>query len=166
MDFETGLDSDFVNELTNGKLMSFDNNTPTFKLKNKTKELPDVIGTSLSHFFINDKVKAILKKEITEQEINFLPVKLDIHTFWLVNIVGLLDCFDYKNSEYTTFKNGLPRKIFDIKFIENNIPEIAIFRIKESPIKLFITEKLKNILEEAGVTGVKYSDNMDLTMGI
>jgi len=113
---------------------------------------------------VNEKVKKLLEEQTTTI-INYIPLKVDKYDYWLLNIINHLDCFDYENSEFTVFDNGKPDKITKAKFHLEKIPEIGVFRIKEKPVPLFITEKLKNIFEEAGVTGVKYSDNMDLTVG-
>ncbi|GGG41210.1 hypothetical protein GCM10011344_47630 [Dokdonia pacifica] len=167
VDSNTGLDIDFIDDLTEGNLMFFDDNRiPSINLKRKTKILPDILGTGSAEFFVNDKVKEILELNITEQKINFSPIRIDKYNYWLLNIIGLLDCFDNEKSGYTTFENGNIDDVHNLKFKKEKIPEISIFRIKENTVRLFITEKLKNIFEEAGVTGVKYSDNMDLTMGI
>jgi len=165
VDSNTGINLDFMSNLRKGKEMSFKGETPILKLKNKTKKLPDILGTSSTLVFFNDKVKEILEQNVTELKIKFLPVKVDKHDYWLLNIIGYVNCYDYENSEYTTFKDGYPHKISDVKFIKENILESTLFRVEESPVNLFITEKVKNIFEEVGVTGVKYSDNMDLTVG-
>lgn len=134
------------------------------ELKNKTKKIPDITGNGTYEIYVNDKIKNILFNQL--ENINYLQTSLSNYKYWLINIIGHLDCFDYENSEFTVFDNGKPDKITKAKFHLEKIPEIGVFRIKEKPVPLFITEKLKNIFEEAGVTGVKYSDNMDLTMGI
>lgn len=67
--------------------------------------------------------------------------------------------------EYSTYKSGHIDEIQNLEIKKGKIPEICIYRIGENIVELFITEKLKNLFEEAGITGVKYSDNMDLTVG-
>ena len=162
IDFESALDLSLINKLLDGLKLTEKDINNKLKLKGKDKKLPDVLGTSSAEFLISNRVKLIIEKNVKDLNVNFIPLKIEDHDFWLLNIIGHLDCFDYESSDFTRSSNGSIRKIFDLKFISEKIPEYAIFRVKEADMHLFITEKLKNLLEETDTTGIRFGDNMNL----
>ncbi|GGG41206.1 hypothetical protein GCM10011344_47620 [Dokdonia pacifica] len=147
--------------LRNGEKLTL-NEKRKIPVKNKKKKIPDILKSG--EVLVNEKVKKLLEEQTTAI-INYIPLKVDKYDYWLLNIINHLDCFDYENSEFTTLKSGKPFKITNLKLITQNIPEIAIFRLKEKSSTLFVTDKLKTILEEANVTGIRFNEDMNLTIG-
>lgn len=136
-----------------------------FSIKNKTKQYNDCIG-DYTYFLVNEKVKNIIESTVKKQQIQFVPFKfLEDKTYWLLNCIGLKDCMDYNNSIYTTFDDESTDEITALKVNTAQIAEYDLFRLKEHRYSIFITKKLQEKLEEAGITGVEYLDTMDLTFG-
>ena len=163
IDFETALDWDFISNVLDGVKVSEGDVNNSMRLKDKNRVVPDILGTSSADFLMSEKVKVIIENNVKELDINFVPFNIEEHNFWLLNVIGHLDCFDYELSDYSKGNNGKPNKIFDLKFKTELIPEFAIFRIEEDDVSLFITEKLKNLLDQVSITGVAYTENMNLT---
>jgi hypothetical protein len=135
-----------------------------FIVKTKKGKYPDFMGSS-SIPFISDKFKKVIENHSEINNINFLPTKIEKENYWLLNIIGYLDCFDKEKSTFSTFDNGEPDEIQNIVFFEENIPSFSIFKIKESPINIFITDEFKKVIEENHISGVSFLENTDLTFG-
>lgn len=135
-----------------------------FIVKMKSGEYPDLMGSS-SIPFISDKFKKIIEEHSNLNNFHFVPIKIEERSYWLLNVIGFLDCFDKEKSTFSTFDNGEPDEIQNIVFNEEAIPSISIFKIKESPINIFITDTLKQIIEENYISGIDFFDSSDLTIG-
>lgn len=77
--------------------------------------------------------------------------------------MGLKDCMDYEKSVFTKFDNGMPDAITHLEVDSSIIDDIDLFRIKEKPLFVFVTEKLKARLEL--FSGMEFNDDMNLTVG-
>lgn len=135
-----------------------------FIVKTKKGKYPDFMGSS-SIPFISNKLKKIIEDHSDLKNFNFLPTKIEKENYWLLNVIGFLDCFDKEKSTFSTYSNGEPDEIQNIVFNEKNIPSVSIFKIKESPINIFITDGFKKIIDNHNVSGIDYLESMDLTFG-
>lgn len=135
-----------------------------FIVKSKSGKYPDLMGSS-SIPFISDKFKKIIEEHSDLKNFHFIPVKIEKENYWLLNIIGFLDCFNKEKSTFSTFDNGEPDEIQKIVFKNENIQPFSIFKINVSPINIFITDKFKKIIEENHVTGIHFFDSDDLTIG-
>ena len=157
---------DFWKKIISGKKIKRYN--PSITLKNVTKNFPDCMAASgFCETFVNDKFKSLLQKFIPEEKIDFIKVK---HTFrgnqyYLLNLLEIKKCMDYNNSEYTTYENKKIDKITNLVTLPNTISKYDIFRLKEHPYNIFISEELKNEIENEKITGIRIEDSMDLTLG-
>lgn len=140
-------------------------NTFDFVVKNKTKKFPDFWGTGSQEFFVSNELKNFLEKNIKKQQINFLEFTIEKKQYWFLNIVGLRDCMDYENSVYSKDENNEPDEITNLVIDEEKIDEYDIFRLKDNPVKLFVTESLKLKMEELNFSGIEFLESMDLTIG-
>ena len=135
-----------------------------FIVKTKKGKYPDFMGSS-SIPFISNKFKKIIEDHSDLKNFNFLPTKIEKENYWLLNVIGFLDCFDKEKSTFSTYSNGEPDEIQNIVFNEKNIPSVSIFKIKESPINIFITDGFKKIIDNHNISGIDYLESMDLTFG-
>lgn len=158
------LSRDEVSILAKGEVLNL--KIKEISLKNKSKKVANIFQKGPFGIFIDEKFKELLKNNTLKSIINFLPANIENQNYYLLNMLGYLECFNYKNSAYTTFKNGNIDKVTELQFVTKNIPKTAIFRLKEKPISLFITENLKNILEKANITGIRFNEDMNLTIGM
>ena len=133
-------------------------------VKNKTKTWPGLIGTGMTEFFIDDRMKEFLTEHIEHQEINFVKVDIVKHDYWLLNIVGLRDCMDYEQSEFTVYeKVNKPDQITKLVIKEDKVSELDIFRVLDRPEVIFVTEPLKTLMENHGFTGIRFFGGVDLS---
>ncbi len=128
---------------------------------NKSKVLPDVMGSGLSDFFVSTKVKNLLVSHINE--IIFKEVEIQEKQYWLIIPTRILDIIDKERSEIIFFKNGKIDEINSLKYDAQPLNEYDIFRLEGFNIPLFITEKLKNLMEENDITGVEYFSSSALS---
>ncbi|MFC7348464.1 imm11 family protein [Chryseobacterium zhengzhouense] len=160
----TGFNKTIVFENLDGEKIN-EIKTFNFTLKNKTKNYPDLLGTGSSEFFVSNELKTFLEKNITKQKINFIEFTIGKKQYWFLNIIGLRDCMDYKNSIYSKYENNQPDEITNLVIDEKKIDQNDIFRLKDNSIPIFITDSIKIKLEEMNFTGIKIIESMDLTVG-
>ncbi|WP_411812465.1 imm11 family protein [Chryseobacterium scophthalmum] len=160
----TGFSKEIVYENLDGNKID-EINTFDFVVKNKTKKFPDFWGTGSQEFFVSNELKNFLEKNIKKQHINFLEFTIEKKQYWFLNIVGLRDCMDYENSVYSKYENNEPDEITNLVIDEEKIDEYDIFRLKDNPVKLFVTESLKLKMEELNFSGIEFLESMDLTVG-
>ena len=160
----TGFSKDIVFENLDGNRID-EINTFNFVVKNKTKKFPDYWGTGSQELFVSSELKTFLEKNILKQQLNFIEFTIEKKQYWFLNIVGLRDCMDYKNSVYSKYENNEPDEITNLVIDEEKIDEYDIFRLKDNPVKLFVTESIKLKMEELNFEGIDFDANMDLTVG-
>jgi len=68
------------------------------------------------------------------------------YRYFLVNIIGLLDCLDRNNSKIRPSASGLGIKIDSMVIDEARTNGAKIFRLKERPSSVIINEELKQYL--------------------
>ncbi len=155
-----------VNKISIDELQTFDgrskkDNWRAIKVKRmepeKSLELSNAPGFYW-HIPVFDKraVDVLNKYLINTSEI--LLLKNEERDFYAINIIKILDCIDYENSEYKMFKDG--KKIMRFKkyvFKQNAINDIHFFKIKDEPIgRPFVTDSFRNSVLDAGLTGFKF----------
>lgn len=149
----TGLAFDEIMDIAEGEKM--ENLRFNLNIKWKTKKIPDLLGPSTSELFISSRFKEVLEQEVKNQQIHYIKTTILKDTFWFLNILGVRDCMDYERSKYTT-KKGVVNKIENLVIEEEKLEEYDIFRLKHNFISVFVTEPLKNKLEEAELQGIEF----------
>ena len=161
---DTGFDRNVVYDIIDG--IKIEKSENKMILKNISKKFPDLLGTGSSELFLSDELKLFFESFIQKQELNFIPYLINKKQYWLLNIVGLRDCMDYDKSDYTTYShNGFINEIKKLIVREEMIEEFDIFKLKDKPVNIFVTESLKLKIEELNFEGIDFEDNIDLTFG-
>ena len=108
----------------------------------------------------------MLKSIVTDTSIQLLPIMVrdkrnegqEAECF-IVNILNLVEeAFDYDHSQYTFFELD-DEKILSVthySLISNRINDFDIFRISENPVAVFVSELVKNRIEQAELTGFDF----------
>lgn len=115
---------------------------------------------------VSQKIKDILEKEIKVKNVEFFPVPLKhktsdkvINGYYVINVLNILkDALDREKSVITILEAD-DVKVESIKeycFYYDKIKEYDLFQLGDGYI--FISEKVKNAFEKAGVTGCDYGD--------
>lgn len=88
----------------------------------------------------------------------FFETTTDFGNMYLVNIFNVNNCVNLEKSEVEYFKcSGRLKRIEKYIFYEDRIKGLELFKIPEASNSFpFITEGLKNIIEENGLTGWRY----------
>jgi hypothetical protein len=91
--------------------------------------------------------------------------KLEENQYLLVNIIGLLDCVDMERSKVSWWKTGRGFDFESMVLDEGRTQGLPIFRLKDDPTKVIITQGLKNHLESKklmiGVNVIRTEDYSD-----
>jgi len=117
--------------------------------------------------FVSEKVKRIIDK----LDYGFQFFKTTISGYYLMHTLTPIKAFDWENSVYKRNPPFLP-EVADLpmeieKLVFNKtIENIDIFRMYEESVSLFISEKLKNIFENEGITGIRYVPISEYTCGV
>lgn len=140
-------------------------------IKNAKGIKADVIVGGSTLPIISEKFKEFITSfsELEYKNLEFIPVLFDpkhkLPNYYLMNILNNIPCFDYEKSVFSR----LPIDIFpDQQHIVHNIQKVVlkdelvgqrnIFRIAEYRVPIYITEKLKNAMEEEGFTGFEFKE--------
>jgi len=68
--------------------------------------------------------------------------------YFLVNIIGLLDCVDMNKSKVKWWPSGMGFDFISMVIDENKTQGLPVFRLKEDPTKVLISEALKKHLQK------------------
>lgn len=87
-----------------------------------------------------------------------METTIDYGNMYLVNVINVNDCVNYDESEFVYFKSlGRIMRIDKFVFHKNKLMDIELFKIPdENKTYPFVTEGLKNIIEEIGLTGFRF----------
>ena len=105
--------------------------------------------------------------DIIEGDIQLLPVKVvdketeqEVEKYFIMNVLPFLDALDLENSvyEYFDIEGRREKWLSVIKYglKEKKLGEHNIFRLRESPMALFVSEKFKNIAENNKMLGFQF----------
>ncbi len=141
------------------------------KLKKDDGDPDDVLVNHLMIPIFSPRLKKNIEK-ITMKEIEFLPLKIIkpsgsiINSFYIANIVNVIEAVDKKKSEFDIFPNDFPnpnmrgkisffkKLILNKKAIKNN----NIFRLAEYKEKIIVSGKVKEVFVKNNYTGYKFSE--------
>lgn len=121
--------------------------------------------------FYSDELKEALESQ-GATNVEYYPIRLrDQETntteggYWLVNIIGLLDCIDMQKSKIKPWITGIGFDFLSMVIDENKANGAKIFRLKEDPTKVIINQELKDYFDETdllvGVELIKTEDYSD-----
>ena len=111
--------------------------------------------------------------EATSRSIQFFDVELScegekIEGFYAANLLYKINCVDIERSEFrlTNFNPQEPEYMFYYMRLKENLFKglgIDIVRCREMHRCIVVNEKIKNVLFDAGLKGVQFSDSIDIT---
>lgn len=108
-----------------------------------------------SNIPIFDKKAVEVIKELIKEQAEILPVNYNDGEFYIINVLGTVDCVNYDKSKYKTFRDGVRIMRFEkYEFIEEIVVGKHIFRLKDEPLKRpFVSDEFRNKIVESGLTG-------------
>ncbi len=127
----------------------------------KSKSLANFPGWS-SGIACDAEAKENLQKLIGDHA-EFLPLifassTIVDTTYYAINVLRMLDCLDYKRSEFTYFeRTGNIRKVHKFEFKLNCIGGIPIFKLPIlRSIRTYVTDEFKQLVEKSNLTGLEF----------
>lgn len=125
----------------------------------------DYLANDLNWFIISRVFKETLEKNnITG--LQYLSVNLlneatreTTKEYYLANVYNLIDALDLTNSKYSSFKNTDGSNLISVSVytLKNDmVKDIDIFRLKNSNIPIFISDRLRKIIRNNKITGCDF----------
>jgi hypothetical protein len=90
-------------------------------------------------------------------EIEGLPLTIDNDTFYVLNVINVLDCLDMSSSKFVI--NPLNKRIMAVTkfvFLEEALKDTLIFRIPEEPRYIFATDRFRNLISKKQINGLEF----------
>ncbi|EMO70807.1 hypothetical protein LEP1GSC120_2183 [Leptospira santarosai str. 200702252] len=126
-------------------------------------KLGDLVVTGLPGLLISKKFKSVLESAGVKN-VEYIPatifdshLKISFADYFIANIIGLVDCIDFKRSKLT-MRAAFPDKIRDIDKLyidESKTNNLPIFRLARRMTLILISDSLRDILESAKLQGVE-----------
>lgn len=117
---------------------------------------------------LDDKAIAILQ-DLLKGNAEILPLNCKEGDFFAINVTNILDCVDYKKSEYKTFRDG-KRIMRFIKYVFKPQELISqhLFKIPDEVLKRpFVSDEFRNRVLESGLSGFVFElawDSEEITI--
>lgn len=138
----------------------------TMKVKEiRTKKEGDYPSLLPNIPVLSEKALNVLQ-ELIEPSVEVLPLSCGRKTYNAINVVDVIDCINYKKSEYRTFASSGRIMLFTkYSFIPDLIREKHIFKIIDEPGRRpFVSDKFKQLVEENGLLGFEFDLVWDLSV--
>ena len=87
-------------------------------------------------------------------------IKSDNKIFYVVNVIDIIDCLNYDESELKYFSSS--GRVMDVEkyvFKTEKLKNATIFKLPEFPKSIsFVTEEFKKVVEENNIKGFKFKE--------
>lgn len=121
--------------------------------RGKRFAVPDFSYVSFGIPVFSEAALALLD-HLVGRDVELLPTRCERGTFYLVNVLRILDCLDPSASEFERWNDGFVRKINRHVFREGFRPPCHMFLIKQSPTgATYVSETLKETVEGSALKG-------------
>lgn len=111
-----------------------------------------------THIPVFDKKAVVLLEELIDGFVEILPAKCLNGEFFIINVTEVINCLDYKKSEFKTFKDGKRiMRFISYEFIKELVEGKHIFKIVDEPNRRpFVSDEFKKRVESSNLTGFKF----------
>lgn len=143
---------------------------PTIKFKSKTAKLTDYVMGIGRFPIVSTRFQNLLSALPDSHYLQFIKCKSNYskqtEDFWILNILDLVDCFDWEKSDYVKRTKHInpnefwPDDITNLEMIDQKIHGRNIFRMLDFPTDIFISRHLEAIIlkEKIKLTLVRTQD--------
>lgn len=127
--------------------------------------MSDYVANVYRWFIVSSDFCNLSDKVVSGANIQYLSVKLvdtisNIvnETYKVANILDLVDAFDLEHSQYDEFEldDENINSIEKYALKKTEVEEHDIFRLKSDTIPIFISERIKKLIEENGLLGFDF----------
>lgn len=133
---------------------------PEVRIVGKTKRNRDFLSWMLSAPVISGKGRAALEPLIGAYA-EFLPlIVLNGTQYFAINVTCLIDCLDFEKSDviYAPYDNSHIMSVNRYTFIDSKVRDTPIFKIKEWPFDVLVTESFVNQVQRFDLKGAEFVD--------
>lgn len=139
-------------------------NNPVAELENLSGKYTDFLFAPTSEHIVSEKVKTFLEKTEGKENFEFYPVEFkakDTPSYYLMNILGFVDAFDWEKSDYVLFDelgpkgNKVIRNMNRMEIDEKKTQGKRIFLMEDYIGTTYIHKSLADEMKAAGITGFK-----------
>lgn len=131
---------------------------PTLRIVGKSKRNRDFISWMLTAPVISERGKEALQLIIAPY-VEFLPlIKLKNVQYFALNVTCLIECLDKARSDILYAPNNEIQSIDKYYFIEDKIEQVPIFKVKEWPNDVFVTEPFIDQVHKFNLQGAEFVD--------
>lgn len=134
--------------------------SPEIKILGKSKGHRDFVSWMLSAPVISAKCKEALEPLIAPY-VEFLPlINLKKTQYYAINVTYLVECLDVSRSDilYAPDRQNLIQSIFKYYFLEDKVEQVPIFKLKEWPTDVFVTQLFIDQVHKFNLHGAEFVD--------
>lgn len=127
--------------------------------------MSDYVANVYRWLIVSEDFCSFMEKAVSNTNIQYLPVKLvdatsgvENETYKVANILNVVDALDLEHSQYDVFEMD-DEKIISVEKYALKAAEVKgqdIFRLKNDTIPIFISERIKKLIEEHGLIGFAF----------
>jgi hypothetical protein len=137
--------------------------TPVAVLKNLSGNALDILYAPGGKLVVSEKTKTFLESLKESHYFEFIPVKFEnkkMHPYFVLNILELVDAFDFKNSKYELFDelgpkgNPVIRDVIKMEIDQSKTKNRMLFSMLNYEGDTFIHTDLANEMIKNGITGL------------
>lgn len=131
----------------------------SYTLIESKKKLGNLANPHTGSFLILDYASA-KKLEPVMGNAELLPLKCDFGGYWCVNVIDVLDCVNYEQSEYTALSGGDWPPLFagctKLVFIRDAVQDHHLFKIVNQRGYLYADDVFVEAVKKNKITGFKF----------
>ena len=146
---------------------------PSVKFKNKKGVKADILVGASTFPVVSEKFKDVMADFANDLVfLEFIPIRFTnltgkdkLPNYYFLNILENIPCFDWDKSIYTRYPKDifpehqhLVRKIEKLVINRKRIEERNIFRMKEKRIPVYISQYLKEVIEQRNLIGMVFTE--------
>ena len=141
------------------KERTFDKIYPSKYKDEIDKPIGDVFSVKISSFILNEKSYKVLYPYLKNHS-QIFKIKSDNKIFYVVNVIDIIDCLNYDESELKYFSSS--GRVMDVEkyvFKTEKLKNATIFKLPEFPKSIsYVTEEFKKAVEENNIKGFKFKE--------
>ncbi|RYZ16713.1 MAG: hypothetical protein EOO70_03810 [Myxococcaceae bacterium] len=110
---------------------------------------------------------AELFRSLAPDDVELIPVEVDSHSgpYFILNAIRSMHCVDIEASDevhYWKEEDGIPEKVgtlsslYGMRIDPSKVGDAKVFRPSEWEVALIVSEDIKDAMERAGITGMKF----------
>lgn len=131
----------------------------------KGEVFSDYLANIFRWLIVSKRFRKLIQEIVMDKAIQYLPTKIidvisknETTEYEIANLLDIVDGLDLKHSKYDVFELDDEKIISVEKYAlkKEKIDGHNIFRLKNDTVPVFVSEKVKNIIEDNALTGFAF----------